>query len=100
MVLYNSELNNNGGFSLHPQPHSFVVYDKIDVTTLDSYKLKNISMIKIDVEGHEEEVLKGAVDTIKKNHPIIFVENLVDDFADCSLWRSRFKKRNGGTCRK
>jgi FkbM family methyltransferase len=76
MVLYNSELNNNGGFSLHPQPHSFVVYDKIDVTTLDSYKLKNISMIKIDVEGHEEEVLKGAVDTIKKNHPIIFVENL------------------------
>ena len=76
MVLYNSDSSNNGGFSLHQQPTSFVVYDKIDVTPLDSYKLKNISMIKIDVEGHEQEMLKGAVDTIKKNHPIIFVENL------------------------
>jgi FkbM family methyltransferase len=76
MVLYNSDSSNNGGFSLHQQPTSFIVYDKIDVTTLDSYKLKNISMIKIDVEGHEEEMLKGAVNTIKKNHPIIFIENL------------------------
>ena len=76
MVLYNSDSSNNGGFSLHAHPHSFVVYDKIDVTTLDSYKLKNISMIKIDVEGHEDGVLKGAVNTIKKNHPIIFIENL------------------------
>ena len=76
MVLYNSDSSNNGGFSLHHQPRSFVVYDKIDVTTLDSYKLKNISMIKIDVEGHEDGVLKGAVNTIKKNHPIIFIENL------------------------
>jgi FkbM family methyltransferase len=76
MVLYNSDSSNNGGFSLHHQPTSFVVYDKIDVTALDSYKLKNISMIKIDVEGHEEEMLKGAVETIKKNHPIVFIENL------------------------
>jgi FkbM family methyltransferase len=76
MVLYNSESGNNGGFSLHHQPRSFVVYDKIDVTSLDSYELNNISMIKIDVEGHEDGVLKGAVNTIKKNHPIIFIENL------------------------
>jgi FkbM family methyltransferase len=76
MAMYNSDSSNNGGFSLHQQSTSFVVYDKIDTITLDSYNLKNISMIKIDVEGHEEEVLKGAINTINETHPIIFIENL------------------------
>jgi FkbM family methyltransferase len=76
MTLYNSEMGNSGGFSLHPQPKSFVVKDKIDVRTLDSYKLNNVTMMKVDVEGAEESVLKGSLDTIKRNRPIIFVENL------------------------
>lgn len=76
MVLYNSEMGNNGGFSLHQQPTSFVVQDKIEVRTLDSYKLKDITMMKIDVEGAEEKVLEGSLDTIKRNRPIIFAENL------------------------
>lgn len=33
-------------------------------------------MIKIDVENHENEVLEGAKQTILRNQPIIFVENL------------------------
>ena len=33
-------------------------------------------MIKIDVEGHENSVLKGAINTIINNKPIIFIENL------------------------
>ena len=33
-------------------------------------------MIKIDVEGHEIPVLIGGIETIKKNKPIIFIENL------------------------
>ena len=33
-------------------------------------------MIKIDVENHENEVLEGAFETIKRNKPMIFVENL------------------------
>ena len=44
--------------------------------TLDSLNLQNISMIKIDVENHENEVLEGAKQTILNNKPIIFVENL------------------------
>jgi hypothetical protein len=31
-------------------------------------------MIKIDVEGFEEEILAGAMDTIKRNKPILVVE--------------------------
>lgn len=76
MVLYNSEMGNNGGFSLHQQPTSFVVEDKVEVRSLDSYKLKDITMMKIDVEGVEEKVLEGSRKTIERNRPIIFVENL------------------------
>jgi hypothetical protein len=30
--------------------------------------------MKIDVEGHEEFVIRGANDTIRKDQPILFIE--------------------------
>lgn len=36
--------------------------------------VKNIKLIKIDAEGSDLEVLKGAVEIIKKNRPIIIIE--------------------------
>lgn len=51
--------------------------EEIDVYPLDSIDLniKNIDMIKIDVEGYEEKVLKGAEKTfIKNNIKIILIE--------------------------
>ena len=51
---------------------------KIEVTTLDNYveknHLKKINLIKIDVEGFEYNVLMGALNVIKNNHPIFFIE--------------------------
>ena len=42
---------------------------------LDSFSFSNkISFIKIDVEGHELAVIKGAENTIRKNKPILLVE--------------------------
>jgi FkbM family methyltransferase len=78
MPLYNSQNGNNGGFSLHSYSNgsSFLVKDSVDVITLDSLNLSNISMIKIDVENHENEVLQGGKQTILNNKPIIFIENL------------------------
>jgi FkbM family methyltransferase len=44
--------------------------------TLDSYNLTNVGFIKIDVEGHEKEVLEGSVETIKNNnYPKILFES-------------------------
>ena len=40
-------------------------------------RFENISLIKIDVEGFEMEVLKGATDTLRRFKPILFVE--IDD---------------------
>jgi FkbM family methyltransferase len=46
----------------------------VPVTDLDSFNLTNIGFIKIDVEGHEEFVLRGAIRTLVNNGypPILF----------------------------
>jgi FkbM family methyltransferase len=75
MVLYNSEKNNFGGLSLHKQPKSFEVLSEIEVVTLDEFNFTDITLIKIDVENHENEVLLGSKKTILNNKPIIVLEN-------------------------
>ena len=49
----------------------------VPVKTLDSFQRKlewGISVIKIDVEGHELQVLRGATATISKQRPCILIE--------------------------
>jgi FkbM family methyltransferase len=53
-----------------------------DVTTLDAENHPRVDWIKIDVEGQELEVLRGAAETIKKFKPKILVENHVFMIAD------------------
>ena len=43
--------------------------------TIDSMALKRCDMIKVDVEGMESQVLKGASNTIANHKPLLFVEN-------------------------
>ena len=52
-----------------------VVQRVVETRTLDSFEFSNISMIKIDVEGHEEAVVSGARDTIERNRPVLIVES-------------------------
>ena len=37
----------------------------IEAKTLDSYHFKNIKLFKVEAEGHEEEVLKGALNSLQ-----------------------------------
>jgi len=46
----------------------------VPVTTIDHEDLGKVGFIKIDVEGHELDVLKGAEKTIEKYHPTIMCE--------------------------
>ena len=41
---------------------------------MDNISINNIGFIKIDVEGHELEVINGAKETIKNNMPVLLVE--------------------------
>lgn len=46
----------------------------VPIRTLDSYNFTNVAFIKIDVEGHEFEVIKGAELTIAREKPSMIIE--------------------------
>jgi FkbM family methyltransferase len=49
--------------------------ESIDLNSLDNLAFENpICFMKIDVEGHELEVINGAKNTILKNKPVIIIE--------------------------
>ncbi len=48
--------------------------DKAPIFRLDDFNLDNISVMKIDVEGMEEAVIRGAIKTIERNRPVIVIE--------------------------
>lgn len=47
---------------------------QVPTCRLDDYKFKDVSLIKIDVEGYEHYVLRGAEKTIKENKPFLLME--------------------------
>jgi len=49
--------------------------EPVPVVTIDSLNLPSCQLIKIDVEGMEETVLRGAVNTVARFKPILYVEN-------------------------
>ena len=46
----------------------------IEAKCLDEYNFLDVDFIKIDVEGHEHEVIEGAQETIKKFKPTMVIE--------------------------
>lgn len=69
-----STMKNPGGVTIKLE--SFNGADSVEKITIDSLSLENVSLIKIDAEGHEFSVIKGAEETILKNKPVIIVEIL------------------------
>ncbi|BEK05904.1 FkbM family methyltransferase [Campylobacter jejuni] len=62
-------------------------HEEVEVITLDSYIEKNpidIGFIKVDIEGFEQEFLKGAINTIKAQKPamLISIYHNPNDFFD------------------
>ena len=47
---------------------------KIETTTLDNCKFPRIDFIKIDVEGHELNIIKGATKTLSESQPALLIE--------------------------
>lgn len=67
----------DGWASLAPNNHPDAqeeIEKIVDIRPLDDFQMQDIALIKIDVEGHEVEVLKGAVHTLTENQPIVLVE--------------------------
>jgi len=58
---------NAGGTTLVPG-------SAVEVTTLDSISLPGCDILKIDVEGMEAQVIKGAENTLEKYGPTVYAE--------------------------
>lgn len=46
----------------------------VPIRTLDSFGIANVGFIKIDVEGHEPAVLRGARNLLKRARPVLMLE--------------------------
>ncbi len=66
--------SNFGAVSVDQGP-SHEAMDDVEVRTIDVLDLEACTLIKIDVEGMECDVLEGAKRTILRHKPVIFVEN-------------------------
>ena len=76
-----------------------VVYKKIKVVSLKNFcktkKIKRIDFLKVDVEGYEYEVLKGAKDIIKNVRFIMLEVQKNDMYANYSKNKiENFLKKN------
>lgn len=45
-----------------------------EIITLDSLNLEDVDLIKMDVEGHEKQVVQGSLRTIARCKPVIIAE--------------------------
>jgi FkbM family methyltransferase len=69
---------NFGGVSLQHAPDvaSKVPGHKVEARRLDDvFDYPRLKLLKVDVEGMEEAVLRGAAETIAQHRPILYVEN-------------------------
>lgn len=67
-----SRQGNFGGMSLLPDGSQGI---KVRIRPLDALELPACGLIKIDVEGFEPQVLRGARQTVARCRPVLYVEN-------------------------
>ena len=74
---YNYEEYYKMGLATIHEKNNFENYDEFEINSkkLDEFNFeKKVSFIKIDVEGHEIEVLEGSKELIKKFKPTLMIE--------------------------
>jgi hypothetical protein len=50
----------------------------VDVVTLDELDIPRVNLVKIDVEGHEEDVIQGGAETLRRWRPYVIAEGRVN----------------------
>ncbi len=80
--------NNFGGVELGGalEPGAAPTGEPVEVVRIDDFALAACHLIKIDVEGMELAVLRGAADTIKRCQPILYVEADREARRDALIW--------------
>jgi len=64
---------------------NFCYSEDVSIETLDNYclahNIKDIDLLKLDVEGHELDVLKGSIETLKRNS----IKMVSFEFGGCNI---------------
>lgn len=60
---------------------------QVSTAKLDDLNITNVGFIKIDVEGHERDVLIGAQKVIERDHPVLLIE-MIDSLMQGNLRES------------
>ena len=74
--IYFPSINKENIYSLSSIDNKKNYKNKLVIETrkLDDFNFNDVDFIKIDVEGHEQSVIEGGLETIKKNKPTILIE--------------------------
>jgi FkbM family methyltransferase len=96
--LLGAEVRDAVPFHLHETASSVLAYSagiqydttELSMTTIDEYRSRQgsfpCSLLKLDVQGYELDVLKGAEDTIRNETELILAEvNFLDLYAEVPL---------------
>lgn len=67
---------NYGGVGFGRSELGFI---NVPLVMLDSFGLTDVDLIKIDVEGAERDVIEGAIETIERCSPTLYVEDDRED---------------------
>lgn len=76
MMSLNHTRAGAGAFSLLDVPYPAPEKEEIEVVTIDDFVAENnlqVGLIKADVEGFEPEVVRGALNTIKTQKPLLIL---------------------------
>lgn len=69
------------------------IKENVKVKKLDSLGLKNVGLVKIDVEGHEVSLLNGAIKFFNEELPNVIIESEDRHFKDAPLQVIEFFKK-------
>lgn len=85
-AILNLNTNNIGGSHISQNVNlKLGLQQEIILKTLDSYEdtfKDKLGLVKIDVEGHELAVLKGAIKLLKRDQPVVLFEQQIENFVD------------------
>jgi FkbM family methyltransferase len=72
---FNSGSVNFGDVSVYNDEKSnFNSFEEVQSDRIDSFEFNLVKVLKIDVQGYESNVINGALKTIEKHRPYIFIE--------------------------